>query len=221
MEASLAVMAAVVRNPDLEREDTLRLLAVRRRILAVAKHKLARFGYEAVSLQDIAHSAEVPWSEFQDHFEGKAAVLDAILDQGWRDLIPRLIDVTSNSLSARSGMLSVLALMTNLMQRDEDLVRIMLLEGRCPDADSGELRVTSGYRRFMQICTDLIARGQRDGGVKPNLHPRVIASMIVGALEGALRDRLIAEQDDTITPFTGIYLMSAYDTLVSGLKSGY
>jgi AcrR family transcriptional regulator len=200
MEASLAVMAAVVRNPDLEREDTLRLLAVRRRILAVAKHKLARFGYEAVSLQDIAHSAEVPWSEFQDHFEGKAAVLDAILDQGWRDLIPRLIDVTSNSLSARSGMLSVLALMTNLMQRDEDLVRIMLLEGRCPD---------------------VIARGQRDGGVKPNLHPRVIASMIVGALEGALRDRLIAEQDDTITPFTGIYLMSAYDTLVSGLKSGY
>ena len=219
MEVPLSVATTTFRNPDMEREDTVRLLAVRRRILAVAKHKIARFGYETVSLQEVAHSAEVPWSEFGDHFEDKPALLDAILDQGWRDLIPRLTDAAFNSVSARNGILSVLALMTNVMQKDEDLVRIMLLEGRRPDHESGLLGVTSGYRRFMQICTDLVVRGQRDGTVRPGLHPRVIASMITGALDGMLRDRLIAEQDDTITPFTGTYLMSAYDALVSGLKA--
>ena len=220
MEAVSAFGTAVgLRNIDSEREDTLRLLAVRRRILAVAKHKIARFGFESVSLQDIAHSADVPWIEFLVHFEDKPSVMNAILEQGWRDLIPRLTEAAFNSISARNGILSVLALMTNVMQKDEDLVRIMLLEGRRPDPESGELGLTTGYRRFVQICTELVVRGQKDGSVKPNLHPRVIASMIVGALEGMLRDRLIVEQDDTITPYTGTYLMSAYDVLVSGLKA--
>ncbi|HSN18729.1 MAG TPA: TetR/AcrR family transcriptional regulator [Gammaproteobacteria bacterium] len=219
MDASLAEPSASFRNVDADREDTLRLLAVRRRIVAVAKHKFARFGYEAVSLQDIAHSADVPWLDFRIHFEDKAALLTAILDQGWRELIPRLTDAASNSISARNGILSVLAVMTNVMQKDEDLVRIMLWEGRRPDPESGELALTSGYRRFMQICTDLVVRGQRDGSVRPNLHPRVIASMIAGTLDGMLRDRLLGEQNDTVTPYTGTYLMSAYDALVSGLKA--
>ena len=34
-----------------------------------------------------------------------------------------------------------------------------------------------------------------------------------------LRDRLISEQDDTVTSYSGSYLMSAYDALVSGLKA--
>lgn len=218
MEAYAQDTAAAFRNIDMEREDTLRLLAVRRRILSVAKHKIARFGYETVALQDVAHSADVPWAEFRIHFDDKHALLNAVLDQGWRDLIPRLNDAAFNSVSARNGLLSVLALMTNVLQQDEDLVRIMLWEGRRPDTDSGELRLTSGYRRFMQICTDLVVRGQREGSMKPNLHPRVVASMIVGSLDAVLRDRLISEQDDTITSYSGSYLMSAYDALVSGLK---
>ena len=220
MEAASAFGTAVgFRNIDADREDTLRLLAVRRRILAVAKHKIARFGFEAVSLQDIAHSADVPWAEFRLHFEDKSAVMNAILDLGWRDLIPRLVEAAFNSISARNGLLSVLALMTNVMQKDEDLVRLMLLEGRRPDPEGGGLGLTPGYQRFMQICTDLVLRGQKDGSVKPNLHPQVIASMVVGALEGMLRDRLLVEQDDVVTPYTGTYLMSAFDVLVSGLKS--
>jgi AcrR family transcriptional regulator len=219
MEVSVLDTPAAFRSIDSDREDALRLLAIRRRILAVAKHKIARFGYEAVSLQDIAHSADVPWPDFRVHFEDRAAVLSAILDEGWRDLIPRLTEAAFNSISARNGLLGVLAVMTNVLQKDEDLVRIMLLEGRRPDPDSGELGFTSGYKRFMQICTDLVVRGQKEGGMKPNLHPRVIASMIVGGLDGILRDRLIAEQDDTITSYTGTYLMSAYDALVSGLKA--
>lgn len=219
METLAHEAPAPLRNIDPDREETPRRLAIRRRILTVAKHKIARFGFESVSLQDIAHSAEVSWDEFQDHFEDKSTVLNAILDQGWRELIPRLTEASFNSISARNGILSVLAVMTNVMQKDEDLVRLMLLEGRRPDHESGLLEVTNGYQRFMQICTDLVVRGQRDGTVKSNLHPRVVASMIAGALDGMLRDRLIAEQDDTITPFTGSYLISAYDALVSGLKS--
>jgi AcrR family transcriptional regulator len=218
MEASVLKASSDFRSIDSDREDTLRLLAVRRRILAVAKHKIARFGYEAVSLQDVAHSADVTWPDFLVHFEDKATMLNAILDQGWRDLIPRLTEAAFNSISARNGILSVLALMTNVLQKDEELVRILLLEGRYPDPDSGELGFTSGYQRFMQICIDLVVRGQKDGSVRPNLHPRVIASMIVGALDGMLRDRLIAEQDEPITPYTGTYLMSAYDVLISSLK---
>jgi AcrR family transcriptional regulator len=218
MEAVMQEIPAPFVDVASDRDDTPRLLAIRRRILTVAKHKIARFGCEAVSLQDIAHSADLPWDEFQEHFADKPAVLHAILEQGWRELLPRLEDAARNSISARNGLLSVFAVMTNLMQRDEDLVRIMLWEGRRPDPESGLLEVTGGYRRFVQVCTELVVQGQHDGSVKANLHPRVMASLLIGALDGLLRDRLIAEQEDTITPFTGSYLISAYDALVSGLK---
>lgn len=208
-----------LRTIDGEREDTLRLLAIRRRIVSVAKHKMARFGYDAVTLNDIAHSADVPWPEFRVHFEDKPTLIAAILDQGWNSLIPRVLELALRSPNARSGLLSILALMTKMVQEDEGFMRLVLMEGYYPDPETSELRFSTGYRRFMQICRDLIVRGQKEFSVRADFHPDVIASMVVGALQGMLRDRLKAEQEDSVTPYTGTYLMSAYDALISGLKN--
>lgn len=205
------------RNVDSDRADTLRLLAIRRRILSVAKHKFARVGYEGTSLADVQRAADLSPHDFQLHFEHKDALLDAVLDEGWKALAPRLAEIAFGSHKARVGMLALLALFANLLQEDEDWVRLVLFEGRHPDPESGEMRVSPGYRKFLHLCTELVQQGQKDGSFRPEYHPRVVASLLVGAIEGVMRDRLIAEQESGCTPYSGTYLMSAFDGLVSYL----
>ena len=200
-----------------EVDITVRRFAVRRRILAVAKHRFARFGYDRISLQDLAVSAGVGRDELLGHFRDKELLFAAILDEGWKELLPRLREVAARSITAHSAMLGIFALMANTLQKDEDFIRLLLVEGRRPGPLDGELGFTIGYRRFLNLCRELVAIGQRDGSFRPNLHPQVAASMLVGALEGMLRDRLVAEQERSVTPYNGSYLMSAFDALVAAL----
>jgi AcrR family transcriptional regulator len=209
-----------VTGPPSERgEITIRRFAVRRRILAVAKHRFARFGYAHVSLKDVASSADLDWDDFLRYFHDKDTLLTAILDDGWKDVLPRVKELASSSASAHSALLGVFAFMTGILQKDEDLVRLMSLEGRRPDPANSEMGFTTGYHGFMQVFRELVVRGQRDGSFRSVYHPQVAASMLVGAFEGMLRDRLVAEQERSITPYRGSDLMAAFDALVTSLKN--
>ncbi|HEY3644877.1 MAG TPA: TetR/AcrR family transcriptional regulator [Gammaproteobacteria bacterium] len=199
-------------------DTTIRRFQMRRRILDVAKHRFARAGYDQVSLEDVAYGVDLDWEEFRKHFRDKAELLTAILDDGWKDLLPRLSDAASASSSAHSAILGVFALLSSALHKDEDLMRLFLLEGRRPELRHGELGLSDGYRRFLQLCRDLVLRGQRDGSFRARHHPQVAASMLVGAFEGMLRDRLLAAQEHRDTAYAGPYLMSAFDALVSALK---
>lgn len=195
-----------------------RRFAVRRRILVVAKQRFARSGYEQVSLEQVAYDAELEWADFLLYFRDKGSLLSAVLDDAWEDLLPRLKDIASGSISAHNALLGIFTFMTNALHKDEDLIRLLLSEGRRPAPESGAVGFTDGYRRFMQICREQVLRGQRDGSFRPSYQAHVAASMLVGALEGMLRDRLVAEQERSLTPYTGTYLISTYDALVSSLK---
>lgn len=201
------------------RDITIRRFEIRRQILAVAKHRFARFGYAQVPLQDVAAAAGMDWGDFLMYFQDKERLLTAILEEGWKELLPRLDAITSSATTAHSAIITLFSFMTNLMQKDEDLVRLLLSEGRRPNPEMGGLGLTRGYSRFMEICRDQVVRGQRDGSFARTHHPQVTASMLVGAFEGMLRDRLIAEQERSVTGYTSSYLLTACDALVSSLKN--
>jgi AcrR family transcriptional regulator len=199
-------------------ETAVKRLAVRRRILAAAKHRFARFGYDGTSFADILRSADVSEADMSEHFEDKAGILLAILEEGWSSINPRLVDSGVNSASARDAMLSILTLMMSVLRNDEDLARLLLCEGRRPDPDSSEIRFSTGYRRFMQLCTELVVRGQQDGSFRTSYRPQVVASMLIGAVEGLMRERLVAEQEGDAIPYAGTYAMPVFEALVSNLK---
>ena len=206
-------------DTDVGRDTTIRRYAVRRNILTAAKQRFARRGYEHVTLQQIARDAGMDWRDFVVYFRDKRALLTAVLDDAWDDLLPRLNDIMSGSITAHSALLSMFAFMTNALHKDEELGCLLLFEGRRSNPEAGEIGLSGGYHRFMQVCRDLVARGQRDGSFRSTYHPSVAASMLVGALEGMLRDRLIATQERSTTPYNGTYLMQAFDALVTSLKN--
>lgn len=201
-----------------DREETLRQSAIGRLIVAVAKHRFARAGYSGTSLDDIRRAANLSWEDFRVHFDSKEALLEAVLHQGWKTLGPRLADIAFGSQNGRLGMLALLALMVHMLLEDEDWMRLVLFEGRSPDPDGGEIRFSDGYEKYLHRCTELVVRGQKDGSFRAEYHPEVVCSMLVGAMEGILRDRLMAEQRSSLTPYSGTYLMSAFDALVSSFS---
>jgi AcrR family transcriptional regulator len=201
-----------------EIEVDARRAAVRRRVILIAKHRFARAGYDGTSLAEIARAADVPLSELMEHFEDKLDLLMAVFDAGWTAINLRFADIVITSVSARDAVLSMLAVMTRIVERDEDLARLLLFESRRTHPETGEIKLSKGYREFMHICTELVVRGQKDGSFRNAYHPRVLVSVMVGAVENLLRDRLLADLETGPTPFSGAQLISAFDALVTGLR---
>lgn len=204
-------------NRTIDEGGTL-LLATRRRIMAVAKRRFARFSYDGTTMAGISRAAGVPFPALLMQFHDKLSLLMAVFDEGWESINLRLADIVITSVSARDAALSLAAVMTRVLERDEDLARLLLFEGRRLHPDTGEILVSRGYRRFTELCMEIAARGQRDGSFTQACHPRLIAAMLVGALENLQQDRLIAGQSGTDGPYQGGVMASAVEVLVASLR---
>lgn len=223
---SLHIMAnaAVLPNPEpqaphsLGRGMSARQADIHRDILSIAKHQFARFGYERTSLTDIARAIDLSPAELQLHFDDKLGLLTAVFDEGWTSINARLQDIVIASVNARQATLSVLAVMMNILERDEDFARLLLFESRRPNPETGGIMTSRGHRWFMRLCAELVVRGQKDGSFNKAYNPRIIVSILTGAMENLMRDRLLADNEGGTTPFTGAQLISAFDALVSYIK---
>lgn len=189
----------------------------RRRVMQVAKRQFAS-GYDSVFLSDVAREARVHDAELATHFRTKLDLLLALIDEGWALINPRLVEIANSPGSARDAILAMLTVTMHILEKDRDLSRLLMFEGHRLDPETGRIRVSAGYRRFLGLCTELAVRGQADGSFKTSLNPQVIASAIVHAVEGMLRDRMLAEQDGDRATFSSNQLITAFTFLVSQLK---
>lgn len=196
----------------------LRQSAVRRHILEVAKQRFARQGYDGVTFATIARAADVPFAQVLMHFDGKPSLLAAVFDEGWATINLRFADIVLTSVTARDAVLSMLVVMTHILDRDEDLARLLLLESRRTHPANGQTVSSKGYQDFVKLCVDLVMRGQKDGSFRNNCHPRVVASLLIGAAESLLRDRLIADQEGGAQPYSKEQIATVFEALVSYLK---
>jgi AcrR family transcriptional regulator len=190
----------------------------RQRVMRIAKQQFAS-GYDAVFLSDIAREARVPDAELATHFRTKLDLLLAIFDEGWALINPGLAEIAATAGSAHAAMLSMLTATMHILEKDRELAQLLMFEGHRLDPETGRIRVSAGYRRFMGLCTDLAVRGQADGSFKTSLHPRVVASALVHAMEGLMRDRMLAEEEGDRTTFSNNQLISTFNALVSQMRA--
>ena len=193
-------------------------LVIRRTILSVAKRRFARFSYDGTSLSAIARGSGINTGELQRHFESKLAILLAVLDEGWASINPRITDIVVTSVNAREAMLSMLSVMMRVLEKEEDLARLLLFQARRPNPETGEIVLSRGHRRFVELVTEVALRGQRDGSFKVSYQPKTIASVMIGAVENLMRDRLVAHQDRDLGPYTGASVYDAFEAMISNLR---
>jgi len=130
----------------------------RQRILAVAERLLARNGWRNTSLALIAKEAGVTPAGLLHHFESKEQLLNAVLDA-------RDADDDAHADYRRGDLITELSRVPERFERAPELIgtfTVLLVENIAPDAPLHD-RIHKRYRDAIDIITDIVKRGQRDG----------------------------------------------------------
>jgi AcrR family transcriptional regulator len=188
----------------------------RERLLTCGKRLIAKFGYEYVSTAAIAQAAGASEFELLQQFGTKAGLLETILNESWKPLNTRFADIVMASVTVRDAAIAILAAMIHVLERDPELAKLMLFESRRQRGDT-EIRLSKGFMDFIGLLIRIVERGQKDGSFTTSLEPTAITSALMGAAEGMVRDRLLAELQNQLTPFSQAQLRSTFEVIVAGL----
>ena len=203
-------------KPSSSREPA-EAVSSRERLLNTAKRLMAGAGYERISTAAIAREAGTSESQLVRCFGSKAGLLETIFDESWAPLNPQIARLVAAAPTAREAMITVLSTMIGAFERDPELAKLLMFEGRRVRGDNAEVLLTQGFRDFAKLVLSLIERGQKDGSFSTALKPQAITSALLGAAEGMMRDRLLAAHQNQPSPFPESQIRAVFGALVSGL----
>lgn len=189
----------------------------RARILAAGKSLFARNGYEHTSTAAIAREALTSESQLVRYFGGKAGLLEGIFNASWKPLNAKMQPLLAGSRNAREAMVVVLSTIIGAFGEDSDLACISLFEGRRLRGSGPEVLLSTGFLEFSELLRGLVRRGQKDGSFGSDLSAAAIAAALIGAAEGMIRERLIAERTGTANPFPEREIRRVYAAMLAGL----
>jgi AcrR family transcriptional regulator len=168
-------------------------IATRRKLLQAAEALLARRGYEATGMADVAERAGVGVGTLYHHFPDKRALLLALIDD-WGD---RQLAQNRSELDfarylgedPRRAIADDLAERYRELRRDGGLYLVLLELGE-RDGD-----VRSRLARIQQVSIerfrDLIAYGQRRGLMRRDVDPLAASFLIRHAIRSAATEVLV------------------------------
>ena len=194
-------------------------LTSRGRLLAAGKELFAKVGYEQASTAAIARAAGTSESQLVRYFDGKAGLLEAIFNASWRPLNEEVRRLVGAAPHAREAVISVLSAMTTGFGADPELAFLFLFEGRRVRGDRSDVTLSKGFLEFAELIRALIKRGQQDGSFSPEFSDAAIAAAMMGAAEGMIRERLIAERAGKSRPFSEKEIRHVFAAILSGVAS--
>lgn len=162
------------------------------RILEAARICFAAEGYHRTSVDDIIRKAGVARGTFYLYFEGKRALLAAILEQVLHNIAAAVRPIAlEHPEPPRSQLLSNLERAWSVFADDPRVAQIVLggLHGVDPDFDA---QVASLEAQVLEMISRSIRRGQEMGLVR-TFDARMGASSLVGSFKENLADELLRE----------------------------
>jgi hypothetical protein len=90
-------------------------------------------------------------------------------------------------------LLAVADAITRALERDHKLRNLMLLEARRIRKHGSEVAISGGFRRFLGLVDGLFHEMHAQGELAAEVHLEAARSAWMGALEGLLRDQMLAE----------------------------
>jgi AcrR family transcriptional regulator len=162
----------------------------RERIREAAKTLFAERGYEPTSTAAICRLAGTSESQLIKHFGSKQGVLEAVFEYAWEQLIPSIRLATESISAPRQKFQMTLEMTLNFLNKDEQLLKLFLLEGRRIRDNGRQVVLVPGFLEFVKIV-DQILQELADRG-ELAVHPQALRSALMGAIEGMLRDKLLA-----------------------------
>ena len=191
------------------------LLSSRERVREAAKTLFAERGYEATSTSDICRVAGTSQSQMIKHFTNKQGLLEAILEQAWEQINPA-VGLATESVSAPREKFRILAEMVlNFLAKDQPLCTLFLLEGRRIRDDGKLVVLVPGFLEFVKTLDRILNQLAEQGELIPELHPQALRSGLMGAIEGMLRDQMLARTSRFPANYSDSDIRKVFFTLVA------
>jgi len=162
----------------------------RERIREAAKNLFGERGYEATSTAAICRLAGTSESQLIKHFGSKQGVLEAVFQYAWDQVNPALRLATESISSPRQKFQMAIEMMLNFLNKDEQLLRLFLLEGRRIRDDGKQVVLVPGFLEFVKILDEILQELSDRGELA--VHAQALRSALMGAVEGLLRDKILA-----------------------------
>jgi len=192
--------------------------APRTRLLAAGKTLFARLGYEQTSTAVITRQANTSESQLMRYFDGKRGLLAAIFDENWQALNQQVENSVRTSSDAVTAIEGVLGTVIAAFDRDPDLASLFLFEGRRIHAGERDLVLSRGYAEFAELLQDLVRKAQKEEVIASGLDVRAVSSALIGAAEGMMRDRLIAQRSGRQPPFSHQHVRRVFAALLQATR---
>jgi TetR/AcrR family fatty acid metabolism transcriptional regulator len=155
----------------------------RERILRGAIKVFARKGFYATRVSEIAKAAGVADGTIYLYFKNKDDVLVCIFEDRITKLLEVLRREVAESASFEERMRRIVGLQLGLLEGQRDLAEVITVNLR---QSSRLLKqyATPLFVEYLEVLGSVIADGQREGVVRPDAHPRILARALFGALDG-------------------------------------
>ena len=143
----------------------------------VALRVFAERGYDGASMDDVARAAGITKASIYHHVSGK----EALLERGLGRALDALFAIVDEP-AAREGR--AIERLRHIVERVAETTMHLLPEltvlFRIHGTSKSERDAVERRRTFDRLVTDIIAQAQRDGDVRRDLEPRLVARLIFG-----------------------------------------
>ncbi len=150
-------------------------------------------GYEATSTAAIARLAHTSESQLLKHFGSKEGLLATILQDAWGTINPALRLATESVALVQGKFRILVEMVLTFLGKDEELRALLLFEGRRIRQKGEAVVLVPGFLEFVSIVDGILVPLAEHGELAPDISPQALRSAIMGAIEGMLRDRMLAE----------------------------
>ena len=190
----------------------------RDRLLSAGKTLFGRLGYEQTSTAAIAREAGTSESQLVRYFGGKSGLLEAIFNQAWEGLNDDIRRHLAESEHGREAILRILGLVLEAFGRDHEMAFLFMFEGR--RVRGNDVALSKGFLKFYELLRELIRRGQSDGSFRNDISADVLASALLGAGEGMMRDRMIGQRvGNSVAVYEDETIRRIFEAIVNGLAA--
>jgi TetR/AcrR family fatty acid metabolism transcriptional regulator len=182
------------------------------RMLAAAVRLFSLQGFAQTSTAQVAREAGTSESQLIKHFGSKEGLLLEIFEGTWRQLNLEAAPLVAADGPPGERVRVLMRFVLKRLEQQPEVKRLMLFEGRRVRA--GGLSLTAGFRQFVERLDGLLRQARRGGQLRQDLSVPVVRSLLIGAFEGLLRDRIMARESGYPAAYSGRDIQRAMDALI-------
>jgi TetR/AcrR family transcriptional repressor of nem operon len=180
----------------------------RDKILEAGLETLRRLGYNGCGVQDITDAAGVPKGSFYNHFASKEELGAAAIEQYWQrgTGLARTI-LSDETLQPVERLRRYFGALAEKLTGNDYSCGCLIGNLSAELSDQSRLicdrlaEIYAGWTRAIESC---LRDGQRDGSVRNDLSPEILAAFLVNAWEGAVLRTKVEKDGSALAAFNKI-----------------